>query len=60
MNVNALNYEELEELYIKVKTMREAVLSLVQKYDHSASTLVSRTFEKEIEAAYGRKKLKGK
>lgn len=49
---------ELFGLYEKAIVMRKQVLDLVQEYGFDASQLVSKTFEKSIEAEYGRKILK--
>jgi len=49
---------ELFGLYEKVIIIRQNVLDLVQEYGFDASQLVSKTFEKSIEAEYGRKILK--
>ena len=59
-NLNGLLPEELESLYLEVKEIREKVLDLIQPYGYSASQLVSRHFENEIEKFYGKKLLKTK
>lgn len=51
--LKTLRAEELESLYIDVVNLRKTVLDLVQKYGYSAETLVSRTFEHEIERWFG-------
>ena len=53
-----LTTAELEELHHKVIDIRETVSALVDEYGFSASQLVSRTFEHDIETEYGRKTLK--
>jgi hypothetical protein len=58
MNLNELTPKELEVLYVNVRMMRAQVLELVDKYGYSASQLVSRTFEGDIERFYGKKVLK--
>lgn len=57
MNLNELSREQLIELYPEIVALRKKVLEIVQKYEFSASQLVSRTFEHEIEMVYGRKVL---
>ncbi len=59
-NLNGLLPIELEELYLKVKKLRKEVLETCDQFGFSASQLVSRTFENEIEQFYGKKKLKQK
>ena len=49
---------ELFGLYEKVIAMRKQVLDLVQEYGFDANQLVSQTFERSIEAEYGKKILK--
>ena len=51
--LKSLRKEDLELLHIDVVNLRKTVLDLVQKYGYSAETLVSRTFEHEIERWYG-------
>ncbi|MGI0022801.1 MAG: hypothetical protein ACRD9Q_08080 [Nitrososphaeraceae archaeon] len=51
---------ELEELYFKVRNMREEVITLLGDFNYDASSLVSRTFEHDIEMEFGRKTLKSK
>lgn len=53
-----LTEKQLTELYDEVINMRQQVLSLVQKYEFDANSLVSRTFEHAIETEFGRKYLK--
>lgn len=57
--INRLTREELIELYPKVVQMRKDVLELVQKYGYNVETLISRTFEHDVEMVYGRKVLNG-
>jgi hypothetical protein len=57
-NINELDNLDLFSLYEEVVKMRKTVLVLVQSYGYDANSLVSRTFEKDIESAYGRKILK--
>ena len=58
MELKQLDQDQLENLYIKVVELRKNVNSLVDEYGFSASSLVSRTFEQEIEREYGKKLLK--
>lgn len=53
-----LTENELIYLHREVIKMRDEVLTLVQKYDFDANSLVSKTFEKAIETEFGRKYLK--
>lgn len=55
-----LTVDELEILHHKVIDVRKMVSALVDEYGYSASNLVSRTFEHDIESEYGRKDLKRK
>jgi hypothetical protein len=48
-NLNGLLPDQLEDLYLEVKAIREKVLELIEPYGYSASQLVSRHFENEIE-----------
>lgn len=57
-NINELDNLDLFGLYEKVIKMRIDVLKLVQEFGYDANALVSRTFEKDIEATCGRKILK--
>lgn len=57
-NLNGLLPIELEDLYLKVKKLRQEVLDTCDQFGYSASQLVSRHFENEIEQFYGKKKLK--
>ena len=57
-NLNSLKPKELEELYLKVQELRNQVLEVCDHFGYSASQLVSRHFENEIEKFYGKKKLK--
>lgn len=50
----------MEELHNTVIQMRKAVIKLVDEFGYSASELVSRTFEHDIESVYGRRLLKEK
>lgn len=59
-NLNGLLPDQLEDLYLEVKAIREKVLELIEPYGYSASQLVSRHFENEIEKFYGKKILKTK
>lgn len=59
-NLNGLMPQELEDLYLKVKKLREEVLETCEPFGFSASQLVSRNFENEIEKFYGKKLLKTK
>jgi len=54
-NLRELDTLELFDLYEKVIKKRQEVLDLVQEFGYDAGKLVSRTFEKDIEAEYGRK-----
>lgn len=58
--LNSLPTDDLEKLHDKVIKLRAQVLELVDKYGYSASQLVSRTFEHDIEMVYGKKILKSK
>ena len=53
-----LTTPQLEELHHKILDLREHVLSVVQEYGYDANSLVSQTFERDIEREYGRKVLK--
>lgn len=57
-NLNSLKPKDLEELYLKVQELRNQVLEVCDSFGYSASQLVSRHFENEIEKFYGKKKLK--
>ena len=57
-NLNALTPDELVEKYLDIKELREKVLSECEPFGFSASQLVSRHFENEIEKFYGKKLLK--
>lgn len=57
-NLNSLKPKDLEELYLKVQELRNQVLEVCDPFGYSASQLVSRHFENEIEKFYGKKKLK--
>jgi len=59
-NLNGLRPEELEDLYLEVIELRKKVLETCDQYGYSASQLVSRHFENEIENFYGKKLLKTK
>lgn len=59
-NLNGLLPDDLEELYLKVKKLRQEVLDTCDPFGYSASQLVSRHFENEIEKFYGKKLLKTK
>lgn len=50
----------LEDLYFKVRNMREELINLLGDYNYHASDIVSRTFEHDIEMEFGRKTLKEK
>ena len=52
-----LTPKELGILHEAVVKMRIDVLTMVQEYNYSVTQLVSRTFEHDIEAEYGRKLL---
>ena len=56
--INSLQNEQLQDLHVAVVKLRKQVLELVDSYGYSASSLVSRTFEHDIEAIYGRRILK--
>lgn len=56
--VNSLSDEDIEELYNRIVELRKEVIALVDSYGYSASQLVSRTFEHDVEAVYGKRKLK--
>lgn len=56
--LNSLSTEELEKLHSIVTEMRGKVIELVDTYGYTASQLVSRTFEHDIEMIYGKKILK--
>lgn len=56
--LNSLTPEDLENLHFRVTKMRKEVLELVQEYGYTASQLVSRTLEHDIEMTYGKKILK--
>lgn len=56
--INSLQNKQLEDLHIVVVKLREQVLELVDSYGYSASQLVSRTFEHDLESIYGRRMLK--
>lgn len=58
MELKQLDQLELKNLYEKIVSLRQEVVKIVDEYGFSASSLVSRTFEKEIEQEYGRKELK--
>lgn len=60
MTLNELTPEQLEVLYVQVIYLRNQVNELCDEYGFSASQLVSRTFEGEVEKFYGKKKLKEK
>jgi len=60
MEINSLQNNELENLHDNVIKLRKQVIELVDKYGYSASSLVSRTFEQDIESIYGRRLLKTK
>ena len=53
-----LSTAQLEEFHHKIKDLREHVLSVVQEYGYDANSLVSQTFERDIEREYGHKVLK--
>lgn len=55
-----LSANELKDLWSKAVEMRKAVLELVQNYEYDANSLVSKTFEHEIERWYGYRTLSGK
>lgn len=59
-NLNGLMPDELVALYLDVKELREKVLATIEPFGYSASQLVSRHFENEIEKFYGKKLLKTK
>jgi len=59
-NVSELSEKELRDLYLDIIELRQKVLDVVQWYGFSASQLVSKDFQKEVESAYGRKLLKDK
>jgi hypothetical protein len=58
MDLKGLTKDELADLYMEVVTQRKLVNELVDKFGYSASQLVSRTFEQDIEKEFGRKTLK--
>lgn len=58
MEVISLQNKQLEDLHKEVIELRKQVIELVDKYGYSASQLVSRTFEHDIESIYGRRRLK--
>ena len=58
MAINELTEEQLETLHVQVVYLRNQVNEICGEHGYSASQLVSRTYEHEIESAYGRKKLK--
>lgn len=53
-----LSTAQLEELHHKIQDLREYVLATVQEFGYDANSLVSQTFERDIEREYGRKVLK--
>lgn len=53
-----LTTAQLEELHHKIQDLREHVLDTVQEFGYDANSLVSQTFERDIEREYGRKMLK--
>ena len=55
MELKGLTENQLSDLHKIVIQKRKEVLELVDKYGYSASQLVSRTFEHDIEAMFGRK-----
>lgn len=59
-NLNGLMPDDLEELFTQVQNLRKEVIELCDLYGYSASQLVSRHFENEIEKFYGKKLLKEK
>lgn len=56
--LKSLTLEQLKDLHLLVKEMRFKVNDLVDSYGYTASALVSRTFEHDIEQEFGRKYLK--
>lgn len=59
MELKSLTEEQLLNLHKEVISLRKTVLDLVQKYEFQDSgSLVSQTFERQIETEYGRKVLK--
>jgi len=55
--INKLTKEELKDLYIKTIELREMVLAWEKECGYSASSLVSRTAEHDMEMYYGRLEL---
>ena len=57
MKLNELDEETLETLHNVVLDLRRKILDLEREYGYSASSLVSRAFEHDIESEYGRRRL---
>ena len=58
MEIKGLTEDKLLELYQRVVYERKIVNSLVDEFGYSASQLVSRQFEQDVEKEYCRKVLK--
>lgn len=57
-SLNELLPKQLETLYVQIIYLRNQVNDVCGEYGFSASQLVSRTFEGEVEKFYGKKILK--
>jgi hypothetical protein len=57
-NVSELSADELRNLHLDIIELRQKVLDVVPWYGFSASQLVSKDFQREVELAYGCKQLK--
>lgn len=53
-----LTPDELKTLHTQIVGLRKLVLDVVQEYNYDANSLVSKTFQHDVEQEYGRKKLK--